>query len=108
MRNWRGFLITLVICCALLLSTPNPAAAKGPATIDLSPTSGPAGTSITVTGTNWTHPSWADGVPINIYQNYGNGNLKRLAEGHSGAPDSEGRFQVRMTVPSSAEPGLVT
>ena len=108
MRGWLRSVTPLVVCFALLLVSPVPAAAQGPATIDLSPTSGPPGTSITVSGTNWTHPSWASGVPINIYQNYGNGNLKRLAEGHSGRPDSDGRFRVEMTIPSSAEAGLVT
>jgi hypothetical protein len=61
-----------------------------------------------VSGSNWTHETWASGVPIHVYQNYGNGNLKRLSEGHSGLPDGEGKFSVQMTVPSSAEAGLVT
>ena len=107
MRGWLGALIAIIGCCILLLASPVPAAAQG-ATIELSPTSGPPGTSITVTGTNWTHPSWADGVPINIYQNYGNGNLKRLAEAHSGPPDNAGNFRISMTIPASAEAGLVT
>jgi hypothetical protein len=108
MRSWLGTLVALVGCCALLLGLATPVAAEGPVAIDISPISGPLGTGITVRGTNWTHESWASGVPINLYQNYGNGNLKRLAEGNSGPPDSEGNFSVQMTIPSSAEAGLVT
>jgi hypothetical protein len=43
-----------------------------------------------------------------MYQNYGNGNLKRIAEGDSGQPDGNGDFRIKMTVPLSAQPGIVT
>ena len=108
MRRWLESLIAVLGCFALLLAVPTVAAAEGPAAISVSPTSGLPGTSITVRGTNWTHPSWASGVPVNIYQNYGNGNLKRLADGNSGRPDAQGNFSIQMVVPSSAEAGLVT
>jgi hypothetical protein len=91
---------------ALRPTPPSPAPlATGPATIDISPTSGPPGTPITVSGTNWTHETWASGVPIHVYQNYGNGNLKRLAEGHSGPPGSDGKFRLRMIIPPPLRQG---
>jgi len=108
MRGWLRYLIALTGTCALLLGGTAPAAADGPATISISPTSGPPGTSITVTGENWTLPSWAGGVSIDIDQNYGNGNLKQLGLGNSGPPDRNGSFSAKVTIPTSAEPGLIT
>jgi hypothetical protein len=62
-------------------------------------------------GSNWTHETWVSGgVPIHVYQNYANGNLKRLSEGAlraSGPPVGDGNFSVQMIVPSFAEAGLV-
>src|SRR5687768_13681446 len=108
MRSFVRTLVALVGSCTLIVGAPALVAAEEPAAIHLSPTSGPPGTSITVSGTNWIHETWASGVPINLYQNYGNGNLKRLGEGHSGPPDEGGGFRIVMTIPLSAEPGIVT
>lgn len=79
-----------------------------PLTINISPSSGPTGTAITVRGTGWTHQTYADGVPIEIAQNYGNGQLTLLTTGKSGPPNVKGDFSLRMTIPTNAKPGLLS
>lgn len=97
---------------SILAITPTPMTSEvpsnGPLTISVSPTSGPPGTAVTVRGTGWTHQTYADGVPIEIAQNYGNGQLTLLTTGKSGPPDASGVFNLRMTIPTNAKPGLLS
>lgn len=76
--------------------------------ISVSPTSGFPGTPVMVRGTGWTHQVYADGVEVEISQNYGNGQLTRLTSARSGPPDANGAFSLRMTIPATAKPGLLS
>jgi hypothetical protein len=88
--------------------TSSSAPSSEPLTINVSPTSGPPGTEVTVRGTGWTHQVYADGVEVEISQNYGNGQLTRLTSGKSGPPDAIGVFSLKMTIPATAKPGLLS
>lgn len=79
-----------------------------PLTISVSPTSGPPATEVAVRGTGWTHQVYADGVEVEISQNYGNGQLTRLTSAKSGPPDASGVFSLQMTIPADAKPGLLS
>lgn len=63
---------------------------------------------VTVRGTGWTHQAYADGVEVEISQNYGNGQLTRLTSTKSGPPDASGVFSLQMTIPANAQPGLLS
>ncbi|WKX07428.1 cutinase family protein [Streptomyces sp. NL15-2K] len=66
--------------------------------ISLSPTEGPAGTTVTVTGTNWEeHASRGLDVPINI-------GTSQLAVAH---PAANGDFVVDIEIPRATPPGAV-
>jgi hypothetical protein len=66
------------------------------------------GTVVTVRGTGWIHQVYADGVEVEISQNYGNGQLTRLTSAKSGPPDASGVFSLQMTIPADAKPGLLS
>lgn len=63
---------------------------------------------VTVRGTGWTHQVYADGVEVEISQNYGNGQLTRLTSAKSAPPDANGVFSLQMTIPTTAKPGLLS
>lgn len=89
----------LAAVAVLLLALLAPVAASAAVeAITVSPTEGPAGTKVTVTGTGWQEHG-ADGtdVPTSI-------GMTELGRGH---PDASGKFSVRITIPADSRPGRV-
>ena len=65
------------------------------------PGSGPAGSTVTVSGTGWDPAYYTNGVEISFYQNFGNGVLTSYADRMYVNPDAKWRFHFETVIPSS-------
>ncbi|MGD9529579.1 MAG: CARDB domain-containing protein [Pseudonocardia sp.] len=75
--------------------------------ITVDPASGPAGSTVTVSGTGWDPAYYTNGVEIGFYQNFGNGVLTSYADRMYVKPDAEGRFRFDTVIPSTLRSGDV-
>jgi hypothetical protein len=99
-------LLVLLVGALVMMSTPGYALAEE--RISISPSSGTRETQVTVTGTGWTHRSFAQGVPIHLSVNRGNGDHDSLGTLARPVPDSAGTFEVTVRIPASASGRLLT
>ena len=89
-----AFVVAWVLVLALM---PAPAFAD-PEQITVNPASGPAGSTVTVTGTGWTdHAELGWPVPINI----------GMMEVARGSPDATGSFRTSLQIPAQTPAGEV-
>lgn len=107
-RRWyiRLLAVGAVITASILTALGLPAAAFAQSpTLSVSPSSGPPGQKVTLTGQGFTaYPG--DPVEIDISIDYGNGNWDLLTAGAAyPVPDANGNFSVSVTIPSNAPPG---
>lgn len=103
-RKFRLLLLIVTVCALALLVTPGSAAAQGQS-LAISPTWGPVGTKVTVTGTGWPieyYPS----VHITITERRGGGFPRHLGDEFA-TPDAEGNFTIEITIPASATAGII-
>lgn len=99
--------MAVITACALItLGLPSIASAQSE-TMSASPSSGPPGLSVTISGSGFTDYAGSQ-VQLNISVNHGNGNWDLLVAGAAyPVPDANGNFAVKITIPSNAPPGAL-
>jgi hypothetical protein len=97
--------IVVVTCLLALACLRGVAAADEPQLLFVRPTSGPAGSTVTVTGKGWSPQYYASGVRISFDQNFGNGVLQAYADDIVVKPSPDGTLSVEATIPASFKPG---
>jgi hypothetical protein len=103
-RAIRRLLCVIASVGLLILGLPGPAAAQG-RSLTVSPDSGPVGSKVTLTGSDWSPEYYSSGVQISFQQNHGNGVLTNYADPILVQPDQQGHFSFEATIPTFFQPG---
>lgn len=103
MRSRLLYMIGLAAVAVPLAAASVAYACTSLATINLSPGSGPAGTTVTVTGKGFVPHDSSSGTPGNAYVRFDSQRGPILAEATPAG--SGGRFTVEIQIPQSADPG---